>query len=117
AASAEPGFWDQLAVALDARSDAFVDIADALHDLEPVAAEELWERLRTLDVERPATFQALSAVIAGAWLLTPGTQDRIGYHGQRSDKADIEEAVDEVASGVLDPVLERRPEEGPRWIR
>ena len=68
-------------------------------------------------MERPATFQALSAVIAGAWLLTPGTQDRIGYHGQRSDKADIEEAVDEVASGVLDPVLERRPEEGPRWIR
>ena len=116
-ASAEPGFWDALAVALDARADAFDAIAGALDDLAPVDPDELWARLQSLDTTDPETFQALSAVIAGAWLLTPGTRDRIGYHGQQSDKAGLEEAADEISSGVLDPVLERDPEEGPRWIR
>jgi hypothetical protein len=117
AASGEPGFWDQLAVALDARADAFDGIAVALAGLATTEVDELWDRLQALDLEEPVTFQALSAVIAGAWLMTSGTRDRIGYHGQQSDKAGIEEAADEISSGVLDPVLERDPEEGPRWIR
>jgi phage-related minor tail protein len=116
-ASAEPGFWSALATALDARSDAFADVVDALHHLAPHAGEELWERLRALDAAHPSTFQALSTVVAGAWLLTPGVRARIGYHGQQSDKAGIEEAADELTSGVLDPVIDRDPEEGPRWIR
>jgi hypothetical protein len=117
AASAEPGFWDALAVALDARADAFHDIVGTLEALAPIPADELWRRLQSLDRDRPAAFQALSTVIVGAWLLTPGTRERIGYHGQQSDKAGLEEAADEISSGVLDPVLERDPEEGPRWIR
>jgi hypothetical protein len=116
-ASAEPGFWDSLAVALDARADAFEDIAEALDDLASTSSDGMWERLQSMDATRPATFQALSTVIAGAWLLSPGTRDRIGYHGQQSDKAGLEEAADEISSGVLDAVLERDPEEGPRWIR
>lgn len=114
AASAEPGFWDALAVALDARCDAFDDIVDALRGLAQLAADELWCGLETLDHERPATFQALSTVVTGAWLLTPGTRDRIGYHGQQSDKAGLEEAVDEISSGILDPVIERKE---TIWIR
>jgi hypothetical protein len=117
AASAEPGFWDGIALALDARADAFDDIVDALHALAQTAPSELWSRLQSLDHERPMTFQALSAVVTGAWLLTPGTRDRIGYHGQQSDKAGLEEAADEIASGILDPVLERDAADGPRWIR
>jgi hypothetical protein len=116
-ASAEPGFWDRMAVALDARADAFDAITSALEDLAPAAPDELWTRLQSLDTTQQTTFQALSAVITGAWLLTPGTRDRIGYRGQQSDKAGLEEAADEISSGVLDPVLERDPEEGPRWIR
>jgi hypothetical protein len=114
AASAEPGFWEALSLALDARSDAFDDIVDALQALAPTESVDLWSRLQSLDGERPSTFQALSTVITGAWLLTCGTRDRIGYHGQQPDKAGLEEAVDEISSGVLDPVLERG---GARWIR
>jgi hypothetical protein len=117
AASAEPGFWESLDVALDARADAFDEVTRVLGELRSVEPSGLWERLRTLDVTTPAVFQALSTVIAGAWLLTPGARDRIGYHGQQSDKAGLEEAADEVSSGVLDAVLRRGVPEGPRWIR
>lgn len=113
-AAAEPGFWDMLSSALDARSDAFGDIVDALRELALVDDGELWSKLQALDVEGPATFQALSAVITGAWLLTPGVRDRLGYHGQQSDKARLEEAVDEISSGILDAVVERKD---TRWIR
>lgn len=107
AADAEPGFWEGLTLALDARADAFGDIAAALHGCAHSESEELWARLRSLDSDHPAGFQALSAVIACAWLLTPGVRHRIGYRGQLSVKASLEEAVDEIDSGVLDPVLER----------
>jgi hypothetical protein len=117
AASAEPGFWDAVAVALDARADAFGDITALLEELSSTGQDQLWDRLRSLDADRPAEFQALSTVIAGAWLLTPGVRDRIAYQGQRSDKAGLDEAADEISSGVLDPVLERSHQEGPRWIR
>lgn len=117
AASAEPGFWAALVVALDARADAFDDITGTLATLAPTRPDELWGRLEALEHDEPATFQALSTVIAGAWLLTPGTRDRIGYHGQQSDRAGLEEAADELSSGVLDPVIERDPQEAPRWIR
>lgn len=114
AASSEPGFWDGLALALDARADAFDDIVDVLQALPPTGVGALWTELQILDEQRPTTFQALSTVVAGAWLLTPGARDRIGYHGQQSDKAGLEEAADEISSGCLDPVLDRG---GTRWIR
>lgn len=117
AASAEPGFWDGLTVALDARADAFDAIVDALRALAPTPDGELWGRLRSLDRERPPAFQALSAVITWAWLRAPGTSDRIGYHGQQSEKAGFEAAVAEIMSGVLEPVIARDGAEGPRWIR
>lgn len=117
AASAEPGFWDNLVVALDARADAFDDITSALASLGSRPTEEMWDELKTLDRNAPATFQALSTVITGAWLLTPGTRERIGYDGPQSDRAGIEEAADDITSGILDPVIERQPGEGCRWIR
>jgi hypothetical protein len=64
AASAEPGFADRMALALDARSDAFESICAALGTLAPVAQDNLFGRLRDLSVTEPESFQALSTVIA-----------------------------------------------------
>ena len=52
-------------------------------------------------------FQALSAVVAGAWLLTPSVRARIGYDGQRRRPAALTEAVDQLEDGILDDVMER----------
>ena len=117
AASAEPGFWDGLAVALDARADAFGDIVDALQALSQTAEDEMWSQVQSLENKRSLTFQALSTVVTWAWLHAPSTRDRIGYHGQQSEKAGLEEAADEILSGVLESVIARDAAESPRWIR
>ena len=116
AASAEPGFADRIALALDARSDAFEPICAALRTLAPVAQDDLFARLRELSVTEPDSFQALSTVIAGAWLLTSGVRERIGYRGLRSDKAGFDEAMEDL-DGLLDPVIERAGQSPFRWIR
>ena len=116
AASAEPGFANQLVLALDARSDAFSSICAALGALAPVAQDDLFVRLGELSVTEPESFQALSTVIAGAWLLTSGVRERIGYRGLRSDKASFDEAMEDL-DGLLDPVIERAAQCPFRWIR
>jgi hypothetical protein len=65
--------------------------------------------LRALHADQPRQFQALSAVVAGAWLLVPAVRARIGYPGQRRDPARLEEAADQISDGILDPVLARGP--------
>ena len=44
--------------------------------------------------------------MAGAWLLISGVRERIGYRGLRSDKAGLDEAIEDL-DGLLDPVIDR----------
>lgn len=115
AAADEPGFPQLLAIALDARADAFDAIVRILRQLSSVPSADLLSELEALADQAPSVFQALSTVLAGAWLLTPGVRDRIGYHGPRSDRAGIEDAVDELETGILAPVLDQ--DHSTRWIR
>ena len=117
AASSAPDFHDKIDVALDARADAFDVITAHLAALADVPDGAMLDALEALAGEDPAAFQAISTVVAGAWLLTEATRDRIGYHGPQSDKAGLEEAVDEITSGILDPVLELYDHDSTRWIR
>jgi hypothetical protein len=106
-ASAEPEFTTTLATALDARADAFDAITGWLATVAGLQGSALFDRLRALHDAEPDTFQALSAVFAGAWLLTPTVRTRIGYHGQRRQPASLTEAVDQLEDGILDAVMER----------
>ena len=69
--------------------------------------DELWEALKTMSADDNATFDPLSAVLAGAYFMTPQVMKLIGYPGQHRDPAPLELAADEIGSGILDPVLER----------
>jgi len=109
AATAEPDFDTCLRRAVDARADAFDDITAVLARLDGAAADVIDQALRALHAEQPVTFQALSAVVAGAWLLTPTVRARIGYPGQRRDPARFDEAADQLSDGILDPVIARGP--------
>ena len=109
AATSEPDFDAWLVRAVDARADAFGAITAFLGQLDGAAAEAVVQALRALHAEQPGQFQALSAVVAGAWLLTPTVRARIGYPGQRRDPARFEEAVDQISDGILDPVIARGP--------
>ncbi len=87
AATSEPDFDTWLHRAVDARADAFEDITAFLARLDGAPPQAIDQALRALHAEQPAQFQALSAVVAGAWLLTPAVRARIGYPGQRRDPA------------------------------
>jgi hypothetical protein len=109
AATSEPDFNTWLGRAVDARADAFGAMTAFLARLDGAEPEVLEQALRALDAEQPAQFQALSAVVAGAWLLTPTVRARIGYPGQRHDPAHLEEAADQLSDGILAPVIARGP--------
>jgi len=109
AATSEPGFDGWLRRAADARADAFDVITAFLGQLDGAGPEAVDQALRALHADQPKRFQALSAVVAGAWLLIPEVRARIGYPGQRRDPARLEEAADQISDGILDPVIDRGP--------
>jgi hypothetical protein len=109
AATAEPEFDRWLARAVDARADAFDAITAVLDQLHGAAPQQIDEGLRALHAEQPEVFQAVSTVIAGAWLMIPAVRARVGYPGQHRAPARLEEAVDQISDGILDPVLSRGP--------
>lgn len=106
-AASESEFAATLATALDARADAFDVITDWLAGAAGLDNAEMTIRLRALHDAEPDVFQPLSAVLAGAWLLTPTVRARIGYRGQRRNPPSLTEAVDQLEDGILDAVMDR----------
>jgi hypothetical protein len=96
-----------LQLALAARADAFEGVLAAATKLADVPEAELMRALRELWSEDKSTFDPLSAVVAGAYFMTPQVMELIGYPGQRRDLAPLELAANEIGSGIMDPVLER----------
>ncbi len=115
AATGEAGFDDLLPRALDARADAFDAIVAAAAAMP--TGESVESFLRGLHDGDPQVFQALSAVIAEAWLLTPAVRERIGYHGQQRHPAGFEDAANDLGDGILDPVVAMEDEHPGRWAR
>jgi hypothetical protein len=98
-----------LQLALAARSDVFDSVLAAVHTLADVADRDLWDALKTMWAEDKFTFDPLSAIVAGAYFMTPQVKALIGYPGQHRDPAGLEDAADELETGILDPVIERGP--------
>jgi hypothetical protein len=107
AATEEPGFDAALRTAIDARADAFSAVTSFLVDVDPDDLDELGELLRDSARNDPDLFQPVSAVVAGAWLLLTTVRERIGYPGQIRSVAPLDQIVDELSDGILDPVMER----------
>ncbi|WP_327098524.1 hypothetical protein OIE68_06840 [Nocardia vinacea] len=106
-ASEAEDYGRYLELALAARADAFDTIVRVIDELAGVADEELRAALKQLWAQDSAAFDPVSNVVAGAYFMTPQVKALIGYPGQHRDPAGLEEAADELESGILDPVLER----------
>lgn len=97
-------FPQHLDVALAARVDSF-DLF--VQHVAKAPAHHLAAWVRQCHDDSPETFQILSTVLAGAYLLIPAVRTGIGYPGQHKDPAGLEEAVDQLSDGIMDPVIER----------
>ncbi len=110
--SALPTYRKALATALVARIDAFWSVVNTLSALPSGDGASLADHLRNMHSDRPEAFQPLSAIAAGAYLLTPEVSAAIGYEGQIRNYPGLEDAVDDLSDGILEPVIER----GERYI-
>lgn len=106
-ASDASGYEEWLQRAIDARAEQFDDLVEALSAVGGLSGEPLFARLRDFSGEDPLRFQVLSAIVAGAYLMVPEVKVAIGYPGQRRNPLKLEEAIDQISDGILDPVIER----------
>jgi hypothetical protein len=100
-------FLPYLHLALAARADVFSAVIKAVNELVGVEDDDLHGALKRMWAEDKFTFDPLSSIIAGAYFMTPQVKELIGYPGQHRDPAGLEDAADELESGILDPVIER----------
>lgn len=106
--SEAPGFQDALTRALRARVES---LGAVLAAASAVVGSDRGTNgaLRALATEDPRTFQVLTAVVAGAYLIIPEVRAEIGYPGQERKFARFDESAEELMNGILDPVIERGP--------
>ena len=107
AASDAENYLEYLHVALAARADAFDAVMDAAATLAAVPDEDLRAALKQMWATDKGTFDPLSAILAGAYFMTPQIMALIGYPGQHRDPAGLEDAANELETGILEPVLAR----------
>ena len=100
-------FLPYLHLALAARRDVFDIVIAAVARLRDVADGDLRNELKAMWANDKDSFDPLSAVIAGAYFMTPQIKELIGYPGQHRDPAGLEDAADELETGILDQVIER----------
>jgi hypothetical protein len=93
--------------ALAARRDTFDGVVSALEELARCPRDRLAEELKRMSDVAPGRFEALSTVLAAAYLLIPAVRSEIGYPGQANRPPRFDEAAEQVMSGILDPVIER----------
>jgi hypothetical protein len=103
-----PDYDQWLDRCLAARADAtslLLDTLDQLAGLDDAALDSALRQLHAGDGE--GRFHLLSSIVAGAYLAGDPIRALIGYPGQGREPARVDEAADELAEGILDPVLER----------
>jgi hypothetical protein len=100
-------FVPYLHLALAARADVFDAVVKAVTQLAAVPDDAMYAELKTMWAQDKFTFDPLSSIIAGAYFMTPQVKELIGYPGQHRDPAGLEDAANELETGILEPVLER----------
>jgi hypothetical protein len=100
-------FGAYLQLALAARADVFDAVLKAVNELTDVADRDMYDALKTMGANDRFTFDPMSSIIAGAYFMTPQVKELIGYPGQHRDPAGLEDAANELETGILEPVLER----------
>lgn len=100
-------FGAYLQLALAARTDVFEAVLKAVDELSDVSDVDMYDALKKMWATDRSTFDPLSSIIAGAYFMTPQVKQLIGYPGQHRDPAGLEDAANELETGILEPVLER----------
>jgi hypothetical protein len=66
-----------------------------------------WSTLARFAEAEPTAFELISVVAAGAYFMSPTVLGSIGYPSGGRTAPRFDQAADEIASGILEPVLAR----------
>ena len=81
---------------------------DVLHRCIAALPQSLdWDSLEAFAADHAEDFDVLGAVVAGAYFMSPAALDAMVYPRGPRRAPRFEQAVDELSSGVLDPVMAR----------
>lgn len=81
---------------------------DALRAALGILPEEVsWDSLRAFAQEHPTHFDILAVAASGAYFMAPEALTAIGYPQGPRKAPRIDQAADEIGSGVLDQVMSR----------
>lgn len=83
---------------------------DALQAALRILPEDIsWDTLRAFADEHPAHFDIVSVAASGAYFMAPEALTAIGYPQGARKAPRLDQAADEIGSGVLDKVMTRDP--------
>jgi hypothetical protein len=103
-----PDYDQWLDRCIAAHREAIDLLRTTLDQLADADGAELDRALRQLHADdREGRFHLISSIVAGAYLAGDHIRQLVGYPGQARQPAKIDDAANELADGILDPVLER----------
>jgi hypothetical protein len=89
------------AVAIDGEGPALSGAIKAL------PSDLSWESLSAFAAADPSSFEQISLLVVGAYFMAPSVLASLGLPTGERKPASLEQAVDELSTGILDPVFER----------
>jgi hypothetical protein len=103
-----PDYDEWLDRCIAARRDAIDLLLSTLDQLADADGTELDRALRQLHADDyEGRFHLISSIVAGAYLAGDYIRQLVGYPGQLRQPAKVDAAANELADGILDPVLKR----------
>lgn len=75
--------------------------------IDAIPLEPTWEGLSALADHEPSSFQLVSLLAVGAYFMSPSVLASLGIPAGKRRAANPEQVVDELGTGLLDPVFER----------
>lgn len=83
------------------------EAAELKQTLAALPAEITWDGLKALFETDADAFDLISTTAAGAYFMSPSVLEALGYPTGPRKAARIDQAANELESGILDPVMER----------
>lgn len=96
-----------LDIAVAARTRDIERVLNLVNEFADLDATAIDSQLRAWDKERAEDFQIISSIVAGSYFMLPEIKKLIGYPGQVRDIPKVDDAANDLADGILEPVLER----------
>jgi hypothetical protein len=106
--SPAPGFLPEFEALVQSAANALSRESSALEEaIDRLPVELSWNTLAAFANDEPEGFELISLMVIGAYFMSPTVLAALGLPTGDRRPAPLDQAVDELSSGILDAVLDR----------